>query len=136
MQTHAVAKSESGRVRHVTFEELRFLRTHLAYALDVLRQVRLQDASAYALVGDYRGVEESVARPMVAVRFRIDDVAYRAVALDLGAPAHRVAGLLRAIDHYHAVRRQNEAVVTAATVGLYEDVLANLLHLCLQPRAP
>src|SRR5207302_914425 len=81
-----------------------------------------------AFVSDHRYVEESIARPMIAVRLGVDDITEATEPLDLPFQPHSVARLMRRVDQHQPIRSRDDPVISTLQPGLNEYVGCQLFH--------
>ena len=121
-QDHTVLEGDDGNVRLIAHHQRPLFRAEVGHPFDVFIQVGFQNAGADTFMGDYRRVEEGIARPVVAVGFGIDDVAQLPVLCDFRLQFQCVSGLVRTVDHHDTVGGGDEAVVAAPNLGFHINI--------------
>jgi hypothetical protein len=91
-------------------------------------QISAEDSGSHSLLRDDGSVEERVAGPVIAMGLGVDDVPELSAPLDLAFQPHSVARLVRRIDQDDAVRRHNDAVISAFQLGLNKNISRELFH--------
>src|SRR5215469_10259502 len=86
------------------------------------REIALEAFLQLYMPDDLDMREIGIARDVIAMRLRVDEIADRRLLLHALAPAHRIHRDLRRIDHDEAVRGLDEARIAAGEIDFRKAV--------------